>query len=253
MPKGVVNAPLLTPTLQSLTCGRNWDAATHSHVTRATSHRDCGSPTRRLPRSLFIQTKTQINSERFPLAFHMLISGLTTTQVEYLINIEVDSNLDITILFKPFADQRPSFVATIYGLTLQNKLWGCLVSRNRADQKEVCQTWGYHYLHLRSFPTAFWSGSKRNYGQRSPANGGNFWGWNTSRQRSCEDDKAYACVPPPDSYLWFWDSPKREGNPPLYWLQVHWPRYTKLPIPLYSRLAGLQSSNSGNFGYYECI
>lgn len=58
--------------------------------------------------------------ERFPLPYHMLVSSLTAEQAEYLINLMVVSTKDITTLFLPFEDQRPSCVSTIYGLTFTN-------------------------------------------------------------------------------------------------------------------------------------
>ncbi|KAG6895095.1 hypothetical protein C0992_003180 [Termitomyces sp. T32_za158] len=58
--------------------------------------------------------------ERFPSPYHMLISGLTTEQSVFLTSLEVVSTKDITLIFKPFLDQRPSFVLTICGLTFHD-------------------------------------------------------------------------------------------------------------------------------------
>lgn len=68
----------------------------------------------------FPQQERRIDSDRFPTPYHMLVSGLTTTQVDHLTNLEIVSTKDITVIFKPFKDQRPTFVLTIYGLTFSN-------------------------------------------------------------------------------------------------------------------------------------
>lgn len=58
-----------------------------------------------------------MDSDCFPSPYHMLISGLTDKQNDYLASLEIVSTKDITLIFKPFEDIRPTFVMTIYGLT----------------------------------------------------------------------------------------------------------------------------------------
>ncbi|KNZ74790.1 hypothetical protein J132_06010 [Termitomyces sp. J132] len=61
-----------------------------------------------------------MESDRFPNPYHILISGLSSQQAKHLVNLEVVSTKDITVVFKAFQEQRPSFVLTIYGLTFVN-------------------------------------------------------------------------------------------------------------------------------------
>ncbi|KAG6867547.1 hypothetical protein C0993_001348 [Termitomyces sp. T159_Od127] len=68
----------------------------------------------------FPQQERSMDSDRFPTPYHMLVSGLTHAQVEHLTRLEIVSTKEITVIFKPFKDQRPSFVLTIYGLTFND-------------------------------------------------------------------------------------------------------------------------------------
>ena len=61
--------------------------------------------------------ETIFEANRFPPPYHMLVSGLTLEQAEHLINLEVVATKDITIIFVPFEEVRPTFVLTIQGLT----------------------------------------------------------------------------------------------------------------------------------------
>ncbi|KAG6884550.1 hypothetical protein C0993_010175, partial [Termitomyces sp. T159_Od127] len=63
---------------------------------------------------------TSKESECFPTPYHMLISGTVPEQAEYLVNLEVISTKEATVVFKPFRDQHPSFVLTICGLTFHD-------------------------------------------------------------------------------------------------------------------------------------
>ncbi|KAG6875901.1 hypothetical protein C0992_001803 [Termitomyces sp. T32_za158] len=60
------------------------------------------------------------DTERFPSPYHMLVLGLSPAQVNHLVNLETVSTKDITVFFKSFNNQRPTFVLTIFGLTFGN-------------------------------------------------------------------------------------------------------------------------------------
>ncbi|KAG6896344.1 hypothetical protein C0993_008523 [Termitomyces sp. T159_Od127] len=92
----------------------------------------------------FPQQKRHIDSDRFPLPYHMLISGLSREQVEHLIALEVVATTEVTVIFKPFEDQRPTFVMTISGLTYTESPGATqavieLVHEHILDTKEIIQ------------------------------------------------------------------------------------------------------------------
>ncbi|KAG6875483.1 hypothetical protein C0992_003663 [Termitomyces sp. T32_za158] len=136
--------------------------------------------------------KRHIESDRFPLPYHMLISGLSETQVEYLESLEVVSTPEITVFFKAFHDARPSFVATIYGLAFQNSedappIVTELIQKRIGDSKEITS------FIMEASPLAEGAAIQEILEnlvvkfievKRSPANGGNFRGWNLYLQHS---------------------------------------------------------------------
>lgn len=61
-----------------------------------------------------------MESDRFPPPYHMMVLGLTEKQKEHLVDLKIVLTKDITVIFKPFENSRPTFVMTIYGLTFVN-------------------------------------------------------------------------------------------------------------------------------------
>ncbi|KAG6879804.1 hypothetical protein C0992_011355 [Termitomyces sp. T32_za158] len=141
-----------------------------------------------------------IKSNRFPLPYHMLISGLTEEQVNYLTGLEVVSTPDATIFFKPFEDPRPSFVATLSGLTFMNsenaqRKVTDLIQKRLLGSHDITS----HVLKNSSLPVSrAMNEVLENISvqyievKRSTARGGNFRGWNIYLHNSSLSDEDHA-------------------------------------------------------------
>ncbi|KAG6895226.1 hypothetical protein C0992_002483 [Termitomyces sp. T32_za158] len=130
--------------------------------------------------------KQASTTDRFPPPFNMLISGLTEAQAAFLAGLEVVSTKEITILFMPFDSQRPSFALTICGLTFMHTerasaMVTSLVKNRFLDSKEIvthigdCAPMSKDLL-VRDITDGITV--KYIEVKRSPANGGDFRGWN---------------------------------------------------------------------------
>ncbi|KAG6875834.1 hypothetical protein C0992_002126 [Termitomyces sp. T32_za158] len=136
------------------------------------------------------------NAERFPLPYHMLVSGLSNAQVDYLSSLGVVSTQEATVFFRPFQDPRPSFVATVYGLTFCNTedappVVADIIKRRIGESKDIIAhvkealpLRGEAALSeiLESIVVKFIEV------KRNPGSGGNFRGWNVYLQHSSLGD-----------------------------------------------------------------
>ncbi|KAG5337062.1 hypothetical protein C0989_010962 [Termitomyces sp. Mn162] len=138
-----------------------------------------------------------MESDRFPNPYHILISGLSSQQAKHLVNLEVVSTKDITVVFKAFQEQRPSFVLTIYGLTFvnfkeANSVVTDLVVKCIQESEQVMK----HIILSAPERTELVASDifssisvKFLEVKRSNANGGNFRGWNVFLNHSYLSDE----------------------------------------------------------------
>ncbi|KAG6885869.1 hypothetical protein C0992_004818 [Termitomyces sp. T32_za158] len=116
------------------------------------------------------------NMDHFPIPYHMLVSGLTEMQVDYLAGLGVVSTQEGTVFFRSFQDPRPSFVATVRFGESKDIL---------AHVKEASPLQGDAVMNkiLGGIAVKFIEV------KRNPSSGGNFHGWNVYLQHSSLGDK----------------------------------------------------------------
>ncbi|KAG6886618.1 hypothetical protein C0992_003154, partial [Termitomyces sp. T32_za158] len=146
----------------------------------------------------FPPQKCRIDTDRFPTPYHMLISGIPADQVDYISSLEVISTEEITILLKPFENQRPEFITTICGLTFHNSpesapvVLDLVTNRFRSSKVIVLHVTENSSLAQDKAVAEIMDNLSVKFIEvkRSAANGGNFRGWNVYLHKSslCDAD-----------------------------------------------------------------